>query len=98
MNETSTKKYWFKRRRYGYGWVPVTWQGWFVVLGFIGGILLGALFLKKSPGHTISSDDLVYVAFVVLAVIALVLIALKKGPQPKWRWGKDHKDNSDEDF
>jgi len=26
------KKYWFKRKLYGWGWVPVRWQGWFVVL------------------------------------------------------------------
>ncbi len=26
------RKLWFKRRRYGLGWTPVTWQGWTVVV------------------------------------------------------------------
>ena len=23
--------YWFKRKLYGWGWVPVKWQGWLVI-------------------------------------------------------------------
>ena len=25
------KRYWFKSKLYGWGWVPVKWQGWLVV-------------------------------------------------------------------
>jgi hypothetical protein len=27
--------YWFKRKRYGWGFTPATWQGWAVVLGYL---------------------------------------------------------------
>ena len=26
---------WFRRKRWGYGWTPVTWQGWLVVALFV---------------------------------------------------------------
>ncbi|MCX6717702.1 MAG: hypothetical protein NTU76_03445 [Candidatus Taylorbacteria bacterium] len=25
-------KLWFKRKTYGWGWVPSSWEGWFVVI------------------------------------------------------------------
>src|SRR5262245_12007807 len=30
------EQYWFKRRTYGWGWVPATWQGWLTLLIFLG--------------------------------------------------------------
>jgi hypothetical protein len=24
---------WFRRRTFGYGWTPITWEGWLVTLG-----------------------------------------------------------------
>jgi hypothetical protein len=26
------EQYWFKRKAYGWGWVPATWQGWLTIL------------------------------------------------------------------
>ena len=26
---------WFRRKTFGLGWTPCTWQGWLVVLGFV---------------------------------------------------------------
>jgi hypothetical protein len=26
---------WFRRKSFGLGWTPCTWQGWLVVLGFV---------------------------------------------------------------
>ena len=39
-----SKKYWFKRRRFGWGWTPVTWQGWLTVAFFIGLIIARRVF------------------------------------------------------
>src|SRR3989344_3809139 len=30
------KGYWFKRKLYGWGWVPVRWQGWLFLAAWIG--------------------------------------------------------------
>lgn len=35
-NKQSQKKYWFPAKKYGYGWgLPVTWQGWVVVVSYL---------------------------------------------------------------
>ncbi len=30
-----TDRPWFKRKTYGWGWTPVSWQGWLVTLGLV---------------------------------------------------------------
>lgn len=27
--------YWFKRKLYGWGWTPATWQGWVTLVAFL---------------------------------------------------------------
>jgi hypothetical protein len=29
------KRYWFRRRRMGFGWSPKTWEGWAATAGFV---------------------------------------------------------------
>lgn len=80
--------YWFKRKLYGWGWVPVKWQGWLVVaIGvgiFIAGIYVGEN--DDAPGATLLG---------FLIMLALVFyFGYKKGEKPRWQWGPD-KDNDD---
>jgi hypothetical protein len=81
--------YWFKRKIWGWGWVPVTWQGWFVTLLYVA--LISILILAREeavPGNSDSgSNFLVFgLPFIILTTL-LVLIAYKKGEKPKWQWG-----------
>jgi hypothetical protein len=39
-----------------------------------------------------------YLLFVAIATIGLIQIALRKGPPPRWRWGKKPDDNPNEDL
>lgn len=90
------KNYWFKRRRYGYGWTPVTWQGWAVIGCFVA-VVLGGAFV----GSQNEESDLalwLYLNFVFAAALLLIGVSLQKGPMPHWRWGKSDGDNPDEDF
>jgi uncharacterized membrane protein len=99
MNKHTTRSYWFKRRRYGYGWTPVTWQGWLTVVLSIAAILLGAVFLlKDTPRNTFSEEVFLFLIFLIVVTAALVVISLVKGPRPRWRWGRKPADNPDEDF
>ena len=34
---------WFKRRKFGWGWTPVTWQGWLT----IGMLIFGLFYFDK---------------------------------------------------
>ena len=72
---------WFKAKRYGWGWYPVTWQGWVTVLAFIVLALGNALTIEE--GETPS--PLFFVRIVIL-VTGLILICYKKGEKPRWRW------------
>jgi len=77
------KDIWFPSKKYGYGWgLPVTWQGWVVLLSYLLLIVGGSFTLTDSPQKTI--------LFIILALtltIIFVCICYKKGEKPKWRWG-----------
>jgi len=35
-------KYWFRPKTYGYGMIPISWEGWLVVVIFVGILALAA--------------------------------------------------------
>ena len=42
-----SNKYWFRPKRFGMGAEPKTWEGWLLVIGFIGYIaLISKIFLQ----------------------------------------------------
>jgi hypothetical protein len=60
---------WFAAKRYGYGWgLPLRWQGWVVVLGYIAAVVAASIAL--------AADHLVtFIACSVLMSAVLVGIA-----------------------
>lgn len=90
--------YWFKRRRYGYGWTPVTVQGWSTVLIYALVVMLAANQLLGDPNQTPNENLGLFLIVFAIATTVLVFISLRKGPQPRWRWGARPDDNPDEDF
>jgi len=75
------EKFWFHAKRHGYGWgLPARWQGWIVMLVYIGLVIMAALFL---PGYASLAVMLVLTAMLVIVVVFT-------GEKPaKWRWGRD---------
>ncbi len=88
---TGPEKYWFKRKRYGMGWTPVTWEGW-AVLGFF------VLFLGIGMTQFPKAHVAVAVFCWAFGVIGLFAGTLLHGPKPKWRWGWKPDDDPDKDF
>jgi hypothetical protein len=81
------KTIWFKRKTYGWGWVPATWQGWVVIL-----IYIVFLFLEVKKLNIIQNSDnstfmILAPRFIVLTAL-LMFICYMKGEKPKWSWGK----------
>ena len=77
--------YWFKRKLYGWGWVPVRWQGWLVVTVYIVTIVFFGLTIdENSPPNEIIFTFLLPL---VLLTITLIKICYWKGEKPKWMWG-----------
>lgn len=79
--EDNPQGYWFKRKLYGWGWVPVRWQGWLVVaigiIIFVLGTYVGEL--DDAPGAALIG---------LLVMIAIFLFfGYWKGEKPCWKWG-----------
>lgn len=81
-------KYWFKPKTYGWGFVPISWEGWLMTLIFIG-ILLGCAYLDNFFSPQIQVWDTV-IFLGQLAFFMLIFIFIAK-PETKgklkWRWG-----------
>jgi hypothetical protein len=77
--------YWFKRRLFGWGWIPVKWQGWLVILVYIGLVLAFAFTIdENSPASEVMFT---FVLPLVLLTVTLIRICYKKGEKPRWQWG-----------
>jgi len=86
------KKYWFKRKLYGWGWTPATWQGWLVILAFLGAIIWDATTLNpKANTH----ETVVFFVTVLVTVAILILICYLTGESPRWQWGKPKQPNDE---
>ncbi len=91
--QDNPKGYWFKRKGYGWGWTPVTWQGWSITGVYIALILLFALTIdNESP---IKEVLFTFIIPFILLTLAFTSIAYKKGESPKWQWGFPDKTEDD---
>jgi len=78
--------YWFKAKLYGWGWVPVKWQGWVVIAIFIVFVIWSSWGLDDKPEP--SAIDLSwFFGKVILGVIIMMAICYKTGEKPRWQWG-----------
>lgn len=80
------KKLWFKAKNYGWGWYPVTWQGWVITLGFIALLVWNALRLDANS-HSASDTLRPYIVQTAAIVGIMIWICYKTGEKPEWRWG-----------
>lgn len=83
-------KYWFKAKWYGWGWVPVTKQGWLVILVYLGVIIIPDIFIAediKSGKQFLKW----FLPVVISATVVLIWVCYKKGEKPHWSWGNPRK-------
>jgi hypothetical protein len=73
---------WFAPKRYGYGSVPVSWQGWAVTIGFVAVLIAVTLSLRKDPVQLIA-------ALVPIFLVFMVICARTTRGGWRWRWGDD---------
>lgn len=89
MTQHQDKKYWFKTKRYGYGWRPSSWEGWLTVLIFLVLLFLGALLFNPETPAQIPY----FVGYTLIVALLLIYVSYKKGEKPRWRWGKEDEDS-----
>lgn len=73
------KGYWFRRKLYGFGWVPATWEGWLTILIFVVGLVYS---VQKAVRGNVD-----YWIIIAILVILLMIVGYLKGEKPKWQWG-----------
>lgn len=84
------ERYWFKRKLYGWGWTPVTWQGWAITLLFVGFVIWNGIGLAARAEAGVEPTRQEMIDFFLklgVAVLALVVVAWKTGESPRWTWG-----------
>lgn len=92
--------HWFKARLFGWGWMPVRWQGWCLLFVYIA--LVASIVLMREeaiPGNPDSGSNFLTFALPIIVLTALLIfICYKKGEKPHWQWGlpdKYKKDKAD---
>ena len=80
------KTIWFRRKTFGWGWYPSTWQGWAVIAVFLlldfGNVY--RLDIKHSSSPITIKEFLIETA---LLVSVLIWICYRTAEKPKWQWG-----------
>jgi hypothetical protein len=80
----SQRTYWFPAKHYGWGWgVPNCWQGWLVIIAFVGLLVLGPVLFP--PRAELGR----YLGYIALLCVLLGGVCRLKGEPPRWRWVKD---------
>ena len=84
-------KLWFRAKRFGWGWTPVTWPGWGVLLLYVFAILSESNYVKN---HESSGSDFVqqFIPQLIVLTTFLIIICYKTGEKPAWRWGSKDAD------
>ena len=80
------KRLWFKRKTYGWGWTPCTWQGWLATAIYLCFLILFIGWLE--PDATFKDVMLEFGIPFGFITLIFIELAYKKGEKPRWQWGK----------
>ncbi len=92
---------WFAAKEYGWGWSPVSWQGWVITILFAGLYALsligfsawvGSVAEAKSELRTVLLGVVEFIVWIAFLTYVLVRICIEKGEKPGWHWGPKRKD------
>jgi len=96
-HKRKARKLWFRAREFGWGWFPISWQGWaitvlyallftFTFLIFFGWV--GAAAESRFELRDVIFGVLEFLVVLGLLSYSLFRICTKWGEAPKWRWGR----------
>ena len=75
---------WFAPKRYGFGSVPITWQGWAITLAFVAIVTAASVALAERPVQLIA-------ALIPVFTIFFVICARTTRGGWRWRWGEEER-------
>jgi hypothetical protein len=80
------KHLWFKAKKHGWGWTPVTWQGWLVILIYGIGLFLLSTQLSGAQ-YPLRYLTIIYLPSLVIWTGFLIIFCSITGEKPSWQWG-----------
>ena len=75
-NPLKKNKIWFRKKTFGFGWTPCSWEGWLVLLVWLASFIL--IVKNTEPG---SLNSFIYI---ILMVGLLLLVSYLKGERLSW--------------
>jgi len=84
------KKLWFKRKLFGWGWYPASWEGWVVTAVFVA--LIVAFSFTVDENSSAQDKAFTFLLPILILTATFIRIAYKTGEAPRWQWGKEKKD------
>ncbi len=84
------KRYWFKAKKYGWGWYPASVEGWLIILAYV----IYIIFLAKKLETMLdisSSSALQYAIAFLFPTLILLMVCFWRGEKPGWHWGDKKK-------
>lgn len=81
------QKLWFKRKSYGWGWSPCSWQGWVVISAYVIFLTWNALRLDHVAQNEIETVTH-FIPETIIATMVLLVITYFTGESPRWQWGE----------
>ena len=85
MNNTP-QKLWFRRKTFGWGWTPCSWEGWVVTLVYT--VTLVLLVATLNDDSSTKEIVLIFILPLIILTTAFFRIAYAKGERPRWQWGR----------
>ncbi len=73
------KKYWFKNKSWGIGWVPSSPQGWGILIAFILTVIIN-IYLYSTGSY----DKKVTVFIFIISIVALIGVVFVTGEKLNW--------------
>lgn len=89
------RKLWFRAKTLGWGWYPITWEGWLVTLiysvvfAFSLIVFIGFAPAALQGGAAFLPGFLILFSWLMLLTASLLKICYMYGEPPRWRWGKE---------
>ena len=83
-------KYWFRPKTYGWGYVPISIEGWIATFAILAvGIFLAYINNIFNPLKITVRDGFLFtLEIIVLGIVFVKLLEKKCKGKLKWRWGR----------
>ena len=80
-------KLWFRAKYFGWGWTPITWQGWLLTILFAFYLVL--TISSAAEWESGIKNGIFYLLLPMIVVCSsFFAICFMKGEKPTWRWGR----------